>query len=224
MTRVLIADDQEIVRTGLSIILNARPDIDVVAVAADGHEAIELASTLRPDVCLLDIRMPGMDGLEATRRLAGPDVADPLSVVIITTFDDDAYIHQALKSGARGFLLKDTDTDLLVRAIHAAAEGDALIAPSITARLLQRFATVTSDQPPAQPTEPLSDREEETLIEVARGLTNAEIADKFHVSMSTVKAVIGHLMNKIGTRNRVELAIWAYETQRMHAAGTDGGR
>jgi len=121
-------------------------------------------------------------------------------------------------------LLKDTDTDLLVRAIHAAAEGDALIAPSITARLLQRFATVTSDQPPAQPTEPLSDREEETLIEVARGLTNAEIADKFHVSMSTVKAVIGHLMNKIGTRNRVELAIWAYETQRMHAAGTDGGR
>ena len=221
MTRVLIADDQEIVRTGLSMILNARPDIDVIAVAADGHEAIELASTLRPDVCLLDIRMPGMDGLEATRRLAGPDVADPLAVVIITTFDDDAYVHQALKSGARGFLLKDTDTDLLVRAIHAAAEGDALIAPTITARLLARFADVTSDQPPAQPTEPLSDREEQTLVEVARGLTNAEIADKLHVSVSTVKAVIGHLMNKIGTRNRVELAIWAYETQRMNAPGAD---
>ena len=222
MTRVLIADDQEIVRTGLSMILDARPDIDVIAVAADGHEAIELASTLRPDVCLLDIRMPGMDGLEATRRLAGPDVADPLAVVIITTFDDDAYVHQALKSGARGFLLKDTDTDLLVRAIHAAAEGDALIAPTITARLLARFADVTSDQPPAQPTEPLSDREEQTLVEVARGLTNAEIADKLHVSVSTVKAVIGHLMNKIGTRNRVELAIWAYETRRMNAPGADG--
>lgn len=221
MTRVLIADDQEIVRTGLSMILDARPDIDVIAVAADGHEAIELASTLRPDVCLLDIRMPGMDGLEATRRLAGPDVADPLAVVIITTFDDDAYVHQALKSGARGFLLKDTDTDLLVRAIHAAAEGDALIAPTITARLLARFADVTSDQPPAQPTEPLSDREEQTLVEVARGLTNAEIADKLHVSVSTVKAVIGHLMNKIGTRNRVELAIWAYETRRMNAPGAD---
>ncbi len=221
MTRVLIADDQEIVRTGLSMILNARPDIDVIAVAADGHEAIELASTLRPDVCLLDIRMPGMDGLEATRRLAGPDVADPLAVVIITTFDDDAYVHQALKSGARGFLLKDTDTDLLVRAIHAAAEGDALIAPTITARLLARFADVTSDQPPAQPTEPLSDREEQTLVEVARGLTNAEIADKLHVSVSTVKAVIGHLMNKIGTRNRVELAILSYETRRMNAPGAD---
>jgi DNA-binding NarL/FixJ family response regulator len=132
-----------------------------------------------------------------------------------TTCTDDAYVHQALKAGARGFLLKDADTELLVRAIHAAADGDALIAPTITARLLEKFADVSTDPSPPEPVEPRSDREEETLLEVARGLTNAEIADKLHVSTGTAKAVIGHLMTKIGTRNRVELAIWAHETGRM---------
>src|ERR671922_1971222 len=138
--RVLVADDQEIVRTGLAMILEAQPDIEVVGEAADGREAVALARELRPDVCLLDVRMPELDGIEATRRLAGPDVEDPLAVVVITTFDLDEYVHGALKAGARGFLLKDAGPDLLTQAIHAAAQGDALIAPSITARLLHAFS------------------------------------------------------------------------------------
>ena len=138
--RVLVADDQEIVRTGLRMILDAQPGIEVVGEAADGREAVALARELRPDVCLFDIRMPELDGIEATRHLAGPDVADPLAVVVITTFDLDEYVHGALKAGARGFLLKDAGPELLAQAIHAAANGDALIAPSVTARLLAAFA------------------------------------------------------------------------------------
>jgi len=130
--RVLIADDQPIVRTGLTMLLDAQPDIDVVGAAADGREAVRLALQLRPDVGLFDIRMPLMDGIEATRRLAGPDVTDPLPIVVITTFDLDEYVHGALKAGARGFLLKDAGPALLTQAIHAAADGDALIAPSVT--------------------------------------------------------------------------------------------
>ena len=138
--RVLVADDQDLVRTGLSMILDAQPDIKVIGQAADGLEAVSLARRLRPDVCLFDIRMPGLDGIEATRQLAGPDVDDPLAIVVITTFDLDEYVHGALKAGARGFLLKDAGPDLLVQAIHAAADGDALIAPRITARLLAAFS------------------------------------------------------------------------------------
>ncbi len=138
--RVLVADDQDIVRAGLTMILDAQPGIEVVGEAADGREAVTLARRLRPDVCLFDIRMPEIDGIEATRQLAGPDVADPLAVVVITTFDLDEYVHGALKAGARGFLLKDAGPELLTQAIHAAANGDALIAPSITARLLATFA------------------------------------------------------------------------------------
>jgi DNA-binding NarL/FixJ family response regulator len=145
--RVLIADDQEIIRAGLATILNGQPDIDVIAQAADGREAVALARRLRPDVCLFDIRMPHLDGVEATRLLAGPDVDDPLAVVVITTFDTDEYVTGALKAGARGFLLKDAGPDLLVQAIHAAAAGDALIAPSITARLLARFADAAARTP-----------------------------------------------------------------------------
>ena len=139
--RVLLADDQEIVRTGLRMILNAQVDIEVVGEAADGREAVALARRLRPDVCLFDIRMPDLDGIEATRQLAGPEVADPLAVVVITTFDLDEYVHGALKAGARGFLLKDAGPELLVQAIQAAARGDALIAPSVTVRLLATFST-----------------------------------------------------------------------------------
>ncbi len=134
--RVVVADDQEIVRTGLTMILNAQPGITVVGQAADGHRAVELARSLRPDVCLFDIRMPGTDGIEATRLLNGAGVADPPAIVVITTFDLDEYVHAALKAGARGFLLKDAGPDMLAQAVHAAARGDALIAPSITARLL----------------------------------------------------------------------------------------
>lgn len=214
--RVLVADDQEIVRTGLTMILDAQPDIEVVGVAADGFEAVELARQLRPDVCLFDVRMPGMDGIEATRQLAGPDVDEPLAVVVITTFDLDEYVHGALKAGARGFLLKDAGPDLLTQAIHAAAEGDALIAPSITARLLTAFAARDTGQPPAQPLEPLTSREEEILIPVAKGWTNHEIADEMHISMSTVKTHIASLMSKLNARNRVEIAMWAYETGRIN--------
>ena len=213
--RVLIADDQDLVRTGLGMILDAQPGIEVVGTAADGRQAVALARELLPDVCLFDIRMPEMDGIEATRRLAGPDVADPMAIVIITTFDLDEYVHGALKAGARGFLLKDAGPELLVQAIEAAAAGDALIAPSITARLLATFAHSVNQPEPTQPAWPLTDREEEVLITVARGHTNAEIADELHISLSTVKAHLSSLMTKLETRNRVELAMWAYETDRV---------
>ena len=174
--RVVVADDQDIVRTGLRMILDAQPGIEVVGEAADGREAVELARRLRPDVCLFDIRMPELDGIEATRRLAGPDVDDPLAVVVITTFDLDDYVHGALKAGARGFLLKDAGPELLAQAVHAAARGDALIAPSVTARLLSTFADVRRRAPRRRsPIDPLTDREEEVLVTVARGRTNAEI-------------------------------------------------
>jgi DNA-binding NarL/FixJ family response regulator len=214
--RVLVADDQEIVRTGLTMILDAQPDIEVVGVAADGLEAVGIARELRPDVCLFDIRMPGMDGIEATRLLAGPDVDDPLAVVVITTFDLDEYVHGALKAGARGFLLKDAGPELLTQAVHAAAEGDALIAPSITARLLTAFAGKRAGPPSAEPLEPLTSREEEILIPVAKGWTNHEIADEMHISVSTVKTHLASLMRKLGARNRVEIAMWAYETERIN--------
>lgn len=213
--RVLIADDQEIVRAGLAAILDSQPDIDVVAQAGDGQEAVEMARQFQPDVCLFDIRMPRLDGVEATRILAGPGVAAPMAIVVITTFDSDEYVHGALKAGARGFLLKDAGPDLLLQAIHAAASGDALIAPSITARLLSEFAVSSSDSPPVQPIEPLTGREEEVLLTVARGRTNPEIADELHISLSTVKTHLASLMMKIGARNRVEIAIWAHETNRM---------
>jgi DNA-binding NarL/FixJ family response regulator len=213
--RVLVADDQEIVRTGLTMILNAQPDIDVIGEAADGRRAVELARRLRPDVCLFDIRMPGVDGIEATRSLAGPGVADPLAVVVITTFDLDDYVYAALRAGARGFLLKDAGADLLSQAVHAAADGDALIAPSVTARLLKTFARPGFASAPVQPIEALTDREEQILTTVARGRTNSEISDELHISLSTVKSHIASLMAKLGARNRVEIAMWAYETNRV---------
>lgn len=213
--RVLIADDQEIIRTGLRMILDAEPDIEVVGEAADGRQAVSMAKELRPDVCLFDIRMPGMDGIEATRQLAGPQVADPLAIVVITTFDVDEFVHGALKAGARGFLLKDAGPELLSQAIHAAARGDALIAPSVTGRLLAKFSDASSATAPPQPVAPLTEREEEVLLTVARGLTNGEIGTELHISLSTVKTHLTSLMNKLGVRNRVEIAIWAYESQRL---------
>lgn len=212
--RVLIADDQDIVRTGLAMLLNAQPGIEVVGAAADGRQAVSMARRLRPDVCLFDVRMPLMDGIEATRALAGPEVTDPLPVVVITTFDLDEYVHGALKAGARGFLLKDAGPELLTQAIQAAADGDALIAPSVTVRLLAAFAR-SPQATPAQPTEPLTAREEQVLHTVAQGRTNAEIAAELHISASTVKTHLASLMRKAGARNRVELAMWAHETGRI---------
>ena len=212
--RVLVADDQPIVRSGLTMLLDAQPDIDVVGAAADGREAVQLARQLRPDVGLFDVRMPVMDGIEATRQLAGPDVEDPLPIIVITTFDLDEYVHGALKAGARGFLLKDAGPDLLTRAIHAAAEGDALIAPSVTVRLLATFATSRAEAA-RQPLEPLTAREEEVLVTVARGRTNDEIASELFITTSTVKAHVASLMRKLGARNRVEVAMWAHESGRV---------
>lgn len=211
--RVLIADDQAIVRSGLTMLLNAQPDIEVIGAATDGHQAVSLARQLHPDVCLFDIRMPLMDGIEATRQLAGPEVTDPLPIVVITTFDLDEYVHGALKAGARGFLLKDAGPALLTQAIHAAADGDALIAPSVTVRLLAAFAR-SQKGPSAQPIEPLTSREEQVLLPVAHGRTNSEIAADLHISPSTVKTHLASLMRKLGARNRVELAMWAHETGR----------
>ncbi|MGB3444837.1 MAG: response regulator transcription factor [Actinophytocola sp.] len=213
--RVVVADDQEIVRTGLGMILDAQPGIEVVGSAPDGRQAVEVARRLRPDVCLFDIRMPELDGIEATRRLAGPDVADPMAVVVITTFDLDEYVYAALRAGARGFLLKNAGADMLSQAVHAAANGDALIAPSVTARLLATFAGSRPATPPAQPIDALTDREEQILATVARGHTNNEIAAEFHITLSTVKSHVTSLMNKLGARNRVEVAMWAYETGRV---------
>ena len=212
--RVVVADDQDLVRTGLRMILGAQPGIDVVGEAADGIQAIEVATRLRPDVLLVDIRMPKLDGIEVTRRLAGPDVADPMAVVVITTFDLDEYVLGALRAGARGFLLKDAGPDLLVQAVHAAANGDALIAPNVTRRLL---ATLVDHAPQTvtQPVDPLTEREEEVLVLLARGRTNAEIAAELFISLSTVKSHIASLMAKLGVRNRVEIAMWAYQSKRV---------
>ena len=214
MIRILIADDQAIIRTGLATILGSQPDFEVVGQATDGKEAVSMARRLRPDVCLFDIRMPYVDGIQATRLLAGPDVGDPVAVVVITTFDTDEYIHGALKAGARGFLLKGASAGQLVQAIRAAVNGDALIDPSVTARLLARFARRAA-QVPAGPVALLSPREEEVLQCVARGRSNAEIGQDLHISMSTVKFHLSSLTTKLGVRNRVELAIWAYETGRL---------
>ncbi|MGI8336303.1 response regulator [Actinomadura scrupuli] len=211
MIRTLIADDQQMVRTGFRMIIDSQHDMEVVAEAADGAEAVSLARRLRPDVCLLDIRMPTMDGLEATRLLAGPDVAEPLRVVIVTTFDLDEYVYGALRGGAAGFLLKDSGPALLVEAVRAAAQGDALVSPSVTVRLLAALARAPAPGRPAV-RDPLTGRELDVVRLVARGRTNEEIASELFVALSTVKTHLGSVQRKLAARNRVEVAAWAWES------------
>lgn len=215
MIRVLIADDQEMVRAGFRMILETQDDIEVVADVPDGVSAVRLARELRPDVCLLDIRMPGMDGLEVTKTLAGPGVVDPLKVVVVTTFDLDEYVHAALANGANGFLLKDAGPALLLEAVRAADRGDALVSPQITVRLLRHFATSNATAPADTPGEPLTERETDVVKAAARGLTNTEIGAELFLSLSTVKTHLAAVQAKIGARNRVEVAAWAWRTGLM---------
>jgi DNA-binding NarL/FixJ family response regulator len=213
--RVLIADDQAMVRRGLALILNQHPHIEVVGEASDGPETVALARKLRPDVSLVDIQMPRLDGIEATRALAGPHLPDPMRVIIVTTFDVDDYVDRAIAAGALGFILKDSGPALLVEAIHAAVNGEALVSPSITLRLLRRTAAkATSRRNP----HPLSTRELDVVQAVATGLTNAEIAGELHISLSTVKSHISTIQTKLNMRNRVEIAAWAWEHR--HVSGT----
>ncbi|MFJ7280391.1 response regulator [Kitasatospora sp. NPDC098663] len=215
---VLLADDQAMIRSGLKLILEVQDDITVVGEAADGAEAVDLARRLRPDVCLVDIRMPKLDGIEVTRALAGPNVADPLRVVIVTTFDLDEYVHGALHAGAVGFVLKDAGPALLIEAVRAASAGDALISPSITLRLIRNLAP-TRQNKVSGPAQPLSLREIEVIRAIARGRTNQEIAAALFISVSTVKSHLATIQTKLRVRNRVEIAAWAWESRLMDGSG-----
>ncbi|MGW4210051.1 response regulator [Lentzea sp. NPDC004789] len=203
MIRVLVADDQAMVRTGFGMILAAEPDIEVVAEAQDGVEAVAEARRTKPDVALMDIRMPRMDGLEALKQ-----IANDVNVVVCTTFDHDEYVHTALKNGACGFLLKDAGPNLLIEAIRAAVTGDALISPSVTVRLLQHMNTPSQQQP-----HNLSARELDVVKLAAIGKTNAEIAQELFISIGTVKTHLASVQAKLDARNRVEIAAWAWESR-----------
>lgn len=209
MIRTLIADDQALVRSGFRMILEARPDIEVVAEAENGAEAVELARRLDPDVILMDVRMPKLDGVEATRRLSAAGVR--ARVVILTTFDLDEYVHEALRAGASGFLLKDVQPAQLVDAVRIIAGGDALLAPTVTRRLLDRFAESLPDGRPPPSLETLTTRELEILQAVASGLSNAEIAEKLVVTEATVKSHVSNVLRKLQLRDRVQAVVVAYD-------------
>jgi len=209
--RVLIADDQALVRDGFGMILDAQPDIDVVAEAADGSEAIERARELRPDVVLMDIRMPGVDGIEATRRLLADDGGP--RILMLTTFDQNEYVYEAMKAGASGFLLKDVRREELVNAVRVVAAGDALLAPALTRRLIEDFVRrPPPGSAPAGPLAELTERESEVLRLVARGLSNHEIAAALVVSDATVKTHVARILSKLGLRDRIQAVVLAYET------------
>ncbi|MET8091485.1 response regulator transcription factor [Micromonospora sp. NPDC005220] len=207
--RILLADDQESVRIGFRLILDSQPDMEVIGEAADGLQAIELAAALSPDVVLADIRMPRLDGLEVTRRLAGPDVAQPLRVVVVTTFGLDEYVHTALRNGACGFLLKRSGPALLVEAVRAAMAGDTLISPSLTVSLLKHHRDAGRPRT-AQPVDALTERETEIARLVAKGMTNAEIGAELFISAGTAKTHVANVQRKLDVRNRVGIAAWVW--------------
>ncbi len=208
MIRIVVADDQTLVRAGLVSILRTQPDLEVVAEAGDGAEAVSQVRAHRPDVALMDVRMPGTDGIEATHALAGEDVA----VLMLTTFDLDEYVYAAMKAGARGFLLKDAPPESLVEAVRAAARGDALLAPAITRRLVEEF--VRGPAPGGRPDvlDPLTEREREVLAEIGRGRSNAEIATRLFLSEATVKTHVTRVLTKLRLRDRTQAVVLAYET------------
>jgi DNA-binding NarL/FixJ family response regulator len=210
--RLLIVDDQELVRTGFRLFLETQDDLEVVGEARDGAEAIDRAHQLQPDVILMDIRMPRMDGVEATRRLTSAGLEPPPRVLVLTTFDLDEYVFGALRAGAAGFLLKDAPRERLVEAIRVVHSGDALLSPSITRRLVEDFAARTDPlQPPPALVDELTPREREVLVLVARGLSNREIADRLVVTEATVKSHVGSILLKLGFRDRVQAVVFAYE-------------
>ena len=210
MIRILLADDQPLVRAGLRTILQEEADLRVVGEAEDGVQATALVANLRPDVVLMDVRMPNLDGLEATRRITTGD--HPPRIVILTTFDLDEYVYEALKAGASGFLLKDADADELVRAVRVAAAGDALLAPSVTRRLIARFSGQGMIRQVAANLESLTEREREVLQMVARGLSNGEIAGRLFLGETTVKTHVAHILDKLELRDRVQAVVLAYES------------
>jgi DNA-binding NarL/FixJ family response regulator len=209
-TRILLVDDQELLRMGFRMVLDAQEDLEVVGEAADGAEGIALAEALVPDVVLMDVRMPVLNGVEATRALV--DAGHPARIIILTTFDLDEYAHQALRAGASGFLLKDAPPADLLSAIRAVASGDAVIAPSTTRRLL---GTIAESLPAGAPPDPrlaeLTPREHEVLVTVARGLSNAEIAEELVLSEATVKTHVGRVLAKLELRDRVQIVVYAYD-------------
>jgi DNA-binding NarL/FixJ family response regulator len=209
--RVLLADDQALVRAGFRALLDAQDDVEVVAEAGDGAEAVRLAARHRPDVVLMDIRMPGLDGLEATRRIAADPALAGVKIVILTTFDLDEYVFEALRVGASGFLVKDTEPVELLRGVRAVASGDALLSPGVTRRLIAQFASQARAPRPATELSGLTDREREVMALVGAGLSNDEIAERLVVSPATAKTHVSRAMVKLGARDRAQLVVFAYE-------------
>jgi DNA-binding NarL/FixJ family response regulator len=212
MISVLLADDQALVRAGFRALLDAEPDIEVAGEAGTGEDACRLALQLVPDVVLMDIRMPGMDGLEATRKIAADPALPGVHVVILTTFELDEYIFEAIRNGASGFLVKDTDPQDLIRGVRAVAQGDALLSPSVTRRLIEEFAARTPSPATGVTLAELTPREQEVVAVAAEGLSNDEIAERLFISPTTAKTHISRAMHKLGVRDRVQLVVAAYES------------
>jgi DNA-binding NarL/FixJ family response regulator len=215
--RVVVADDQGMVRSGFTVLLNAQPDIEVVGEAVNGREAITRAAALRPDVILMDVRMPVLDGLQATREITA--LPDPPKILVLTTFDLDDYVYEALRSGASGFLLKDASANELADAVRLVAAGDAMLAPGVTRRLIAEFARMGAPRGPNRKLEGLTGRESEVLALVARGLSNAEIAERLFVAEQTVKTHVSRILMKLGLRDRTQAVVLAYETGLVHPGG-----
>ncbi len=212
MIRILLADDQALVRAGFRALLDAQSDMEVVGEAADGDDALRLVTSLVPDVVLMDIRMPRCDGLKATRRITADERLAQVKIIILTTFDLDEYIFEALRAGASGFLVKDTEPIDLIRGIQAVARGDALLSPGVTRRLITKFATLTSKTEPVPDLEALTEREREVMALVAGGLSNDDIAERLVISPTTAKTHVSRAMVKLGARDRAQLVVFAYES------------
>ncbi|UOZ03842.1 response regulator transcription factor [Amycolatopsis sp. WQ 127309] len=218
--RVLICEDQELIRAGYVTVLGAQPDLDVVGQAANGHEALAEFDRLRPDVVVMDIQMPLLDGIEVTRRIAGPEAADPAKVLVVTTFNVDRYVYDALRAGASGFLLKDAPLDELVEGVRTIARGESLLAPSVTRTLIGRYADrIRPAAPAGGPLDGLARRELEVLKLIAGGLSNAEIAAELVLSVETVKTYVSRILTKLDLRDRVQAVVLAYRTGLVSAEG-----